>query len=105
MEGYDRRNGSALTWDVIAAVQTIAERRGLSMAQIAIAWVNGRPGVTSTILGARTIEQLDDNLGADGLHLTADEIDALDEASDPRPRDYPYGELGVEQRGRDLAGS
>jgi aryl-alcohol dehydrogenase-like predicted oxidoreductase len=104
MEGYDRRKDSALVWDTISAVQTIADKRGVSMAQVALAWVTDRPGVTSTILGARTLEQLEDNLGAADLHLDPDEVETLDEVSDPRPRDYPYGELGVDQRGRNLSG-
>jgi aryl-alcohol dehydrogenase-like predicted oxidoreductase len=104
MEGYDRRKDSALVWDTISAVQTIADKRGVSMAQVALAWVTDRPGVTSTILGARTMEQLEDNLGAADLHLDPDEVEALDEVSDPHPRDYPYGEMGVEQRDRNLSG-
>jgi len=101
MEAYDRRN-STRTWDVIEAVQRIAEARGVSMAEVALAWVTDRPGVTSTILGARTLDQLDANLKAAGLHLTADETGALDEASDPRPNDYPYGPLGIKQRSRTI---
>jgi aryl-alcohol dehydrogenase-like predicted oxidoreductase len=61
--------------------------------------------VSSVILGARTVEQLKDNLGAAGLHLTEDEIAKLDAASDPAPADYPYGGPGVEQRSRELAGT
>jgi aryl-alcohol dehydrogenase (NADP+) len=103
MEAYDRR-GTARTWDVIDAVQKIADQRGASMAEVALAWVSGRPAVTSTILGARTLAQLETNLRAADLHLSPAETAALDAASDPRPADYPYGELGVEQRGRRLAG-
>ncbi|BEP14183.1 aldo/keto reductase [Acidothermaceae bacterium B102] len=103
MEGYDRRNGVALTWDTIEAVQDVAEQRGVSMAQVALAWVSGRPSVTSTILGARTLEQLEDNLGAADLVLDAAEVEALDRASDPGARDYPYGPMGVEQRNRTLS--
>jgi aryl-alcohol dehydrogenase-like predicted oxidoreductase len=62
------------------------------------------PAVTSVILGARTLEQLEDNLGAAGLHLTAEETARLDAASDPAPADYPYGGPGVEQRGRKIEG-
>ncbi len=76
----------------------------MSMAEVALAWVTDRPGVSSTILGARTTGQLETNLRAAGLHLTAAETTALDAASDPRPADYPYGELGVQQRDRGLAG-
>ncbi|GMA88517.1 hypothetical protein GCM10025868_37670 [Angustibacter aerolatus] len=59
MEAYDRR-GTERTWDVVAAVQEVAEARGVSMAEVALAWVTDRPGVTSTILGARTLEQARD---------------------------------------------
>ncbi|MCY1136613.1 aldo/keto reductase [Actinoplanes sp. Pm04-4] len=101
MEAYDRRN-SARTWDVVDAVQRIAEARGISMAEVALAWVTDRPGVTATILGARTLDQLEANLKAAGLHLTEDETSALNEASDPRPNDYPYGPLGLDQRSRTI---
>jgi aryl-alcohol dehydrogenase-like predicted oxidoreductase len=104
MEAYDRR-GTERTWNVIDAVQKVAEDRGVSMAEVALAWVTARPAVTSTILGARTVLQLETNLRAAGLHLTAAETAALDAASDPHVADYPYGELGVEQRSRTLPGS
>jgi diketogulonate reductase-like aldo/keto reductase len=58
--------------------------------------------VTSVILGARTLEQLDDNLGAAGLHLSAEETARLDQASTPTVDDYPYGDLAVGQRDREL---
>ena len=101
MEAYDRR-GTDRTWHVIDAVQKVAEDRGVSMAEVALAWVTGRPGVSSTILGARTLDQLETNLRSADLHLTAAETAALDAASDPHPVDYPYGELGVDQRSRSL---
>jgi aryl-alcohol dehydrogenase-like predicted oxidoreductase len=101
MEAWDRR-GTDRTWNVIDAVQTIAEARGATMAEVALAWVTDRPAVTSTILGARTLDQLEVNLKAAGLHLTPEETAALDEASDPQPADYPYGEPGVSQRGRSI---
>ena len=99
MEAYDRR-GTERTWNVIDAVQKVAEDRGVSMAEVALAWVTARPAVTSTILGARTLSQLDTNLRAADLHLTAAETAALAAAGDPHPVDYPYGELGVDQRAR-----
>jgi aryl-alcohol dehydrogenase (NADP+) len=101
MEAYDRR-GTERNWNVIDAVQKVAEDRGVSMAEVALAWVTARPAVTSTILGARTLSQLETNLRAAELHLTAAETAALDAASDPHITDYPYGELGVEQRARRL---
>jgi aryl-alcohol dehydrogenase-like predicted oxidoreductase len=74
--------------------------RGVSMAQVALAWVADRPQVTSVILGARPLEQLADNLGAAGLHLDEEETALLDRASDPDAAGYPYGGPGVEQRSR-----
>ncbi len=104
MEAYDRR-GTERTWNVIDAVQKVAEDRGVSMAEVALAWVTARPAVTSTILGARTLGQLETNLRAADLHLTPAETAALDAASDPHITDYPYGELGVDQRSRRLPGA
>jgi aryl-alcohol dehydrogenase-like predicted oxidoreductase len=102
MEAYARRNPEERTWRVIDAVGSVAEARGVSMAQVALAWLVDRPAVTSVILGARTLEQLDDNLGAAELHLSAEETALLDEASMPIVDDYPYGDLGVGQRDRPL---
>ena len=104
VEAYDRRSGVQRTWDVVDAVQSVAEARGVPMAQVALAWLVDRPAVTSVILGARTTEQLVDNLGAAGLHLTAEETARLDAASDPGAADYPYGGPGVDQRGRRIEG-
>ena len=59
--------------------------------------------VTSTIPGARTLSQLETNLRAADLELTAAETAALDAVSQPPAVDYPCGELGVEQRARELA--
>ena len=101
MEAWDRR-GTDRTWNVVDAVQRVAEARGITMAEVALSWVTDRPGVTSTILGARTVEQLDTNLNAAGLHLSAEETVALDEASDLHAVDYPYGTMGVDQRSRTL---
>jgi aryl-alcohol dehydrogenase-like predicted oxidoreductase len=104
MEAYDRR-GTPRAWEVIDAVQKVARERNVSMAEVALAWVASRPAVTSTILGARTVDQLETNLHAADLRLTTEEVAVIEAASDPRPPDYPYGEMGVEQRDRRLTGS
>ncbi|HJX42519.1 MAG TPA: aldo/keto reductase [Geodermatophilus sp.] len=104
MEAYDRVGTRERTWDVLEAVQDVAEARGATMPQVALAWLMARPAVSSVILGARTTEQLRGNLGAAGLVLSAEETARLDAVSDPRPPDYPYGELGLDQRSRVLAG-
>jgi len=105
VEAYDRRSRVERTWDVIAALHQIAEARGASMAQVALAWLVDRPAVTSVILGARNLDHLEDNLGAADLHLSAAETEQLDTASDPGAADYPYGQPGIEQRSRTIAGN
>ncbi|PPK98414.1 aryl-alcohol dehydrogenase-like predicted oxidoreductase [Kineococcus xinjiangensis] len=104
VEAYAGRNARQRTWDVVAAVESVARGRGATMAQVALAWLSAQPVVSSVILGARTLEQLEDNLGAADLQLTEDEMDLLDAASDPGAADYPYGGPGREQRSRKLTG-
>ena len=104
IEAYDGRSSEQRTWDVIEAVRTVADGRGISMAQVALAWVADRPHVSSVILGARTSEQLADNLGAAGLHLDAEETALLDRVSDPGAAAYPYGDAGLQQRSRRIDG-
>jgi len=76
-------------YDVIEALVEIGEVRGVSAAQVALAWLLGRPGVTSLVVGARTDEQLADNLAAADLELTDEERRRLDEVSAP-PLLYPF---------------
>lgn len=104
VESWYRRSRNQRVRDVVDALREIAEARGISMAQVALAWLVDRPALTSVILGARTLEQLDDNLAAADLHLTPEETAKLDEASDPGAADYPYGGPGVAQRGRPISG-
>jgi aryl-alcohol dehydrogenase-like predicted oxidoreductase len=104
VEAYGRRSPQERTWQVLAAVEDIASARGCSMAQVALTWVRDRPAVSSVILGCRTVEQLDDNLGAADLDLTSDEVATLDRASDPGAADYPYGGPGSQQRSRKVEG-
>lgn len=102
MEAYGPRAAQERTWRIIDAVRRVADDRGVPMSQVALAWVAGRPAVTSVILGARTLDQLDDNLGAADLHLTDEETTFLTDASAPLVADYPYGAPGVDQRARHL---
>ncbi len=75
-------------WDCVDAMKLIADARGVSVARIALAYVLAKPFVTTVIIGARTNEQLDDNLAAAEIELTADEVAALDAAS-ALPPEYP----------------
>jgi len=76
-------------YNTIEVLVEIAEARGASPTQVGLAWTLAQPGVTSTIVGARTEEQLQDSLGAAELTLTDEEIARLDEAS-ATPLAYPY---------------
>jgi len=79
----------AATYDVIETAVEIAEARGVSAAQVSLAWLLGRPGISSVVVGARTDEQLADNLAAASLELTAEERARLDAVSAP-PLLYPH---------------
>jgi aryl-alcohol dehydrogenase-like predicted oxidoreductase len=72
----------------IDAMRPIAERRGVSVAQIALAWLLHRRAVTSVIIGAKRLDQLEDNLAATEVDLTAEELDTLDAVS-ALPPEYP----------------
>jgi aryl-alcohol dehydrogenase-like predicted oxidoreductase len=75
--------------DAVDALVEVADGHGVSAAQVALAWLRDRPGITSLIVGARTEEQLADNLGAADLVLADDEIARLEEVSRP-PLIYPH---------------
>ena len=75
--------------DTIEVLVEIGEAHGVSAAQVALAWLLGRPGVVSLIIGARTDEQLEDNLAAAELQLSDDERARLEEVSRP-PLIYPH---------------
>jgi len=75
--------------DTVDVLVQIAEGRGVSAAQVALAWLLRRPTVSSIVIGARTDEQLADNLGAADLTLSDGEVGRLEEVSRP-PLLYPY---------------
>lgn len=104
MEAWRGRNDDPRTWRILDVVREIADVHGASLSQVSLAWLLARPAVTSVILGARTPEQLRDNLGASDVELTDAELDALETASAPRVEAYPYGEPGVRQRHRRIEG-
>ncbi|MFP2927093.1 aldo/keto reductase [Pyxidicoccus sp. 3LG] len=75
-------------FDVIDVMRPIAEARGVSVARVALSWVLHQKHVTSVIVGAKTLQQLDDNLAAAELVLNERELAAIDEAS-RLPAEYP----------------
>jgi aryl-alcohol dehydrogenase-like predicted oxidoreductase len=76
-------------YDTIEVLVGIADDHGVSPARVALAWLLGRPAVTSVIIGARTDAQLADNLAAAELELSVEEVSRLEEVSRP-PLVYPY---------------
>ncbi len=81
-------------YDVVDALQAIASELGSTPARVAIAWVQGRPGVSSTILGARTLKQLDDNLAAIDVKLGDEQRTRLDALTKPK-LNFPAEFLGM----------
>ncbi len=75
-------------YDCIDAMRSVAEAKGVSVAQIALAWLLHQKAVTSVIIGAKRVEQLDDNIAATSVQLNEDELAALDEVSQ-LPAEYP----------------
>src|SRR6185369_12062248 len=73
----------------VAAMREIAKAHGVSVAQVGLAWVRQKPFITSTIIGATTLEQLNDNLESVNLNLSPDEMARLDALSAEKPQ-YPY---------------
>jgi aryl-alcohol dehydrogenase-like predicted oxidoreductase len=76
-------------YDTVEVLVEVGEAHGVSAAQVALAWTLRRPGVASLVIGARTEEQLKDNLAAAALELSAEEHARLEEASRP-PLIYPH---------------
>src|SRR3984885_7586966 len=76
------------TWKILDAMTPIAKAHNCSPARVALAWVLAKPFVTSVIIGAKRLEQLNDNIAAVDLKLTSDEIKKLDEVS-ALPLEYP----------------
>ena len=75
-------------YGIVEAMRTVADGHGVSVAQIALAWILAHDVVTSVIIGARKLEQLDDNLKSVDVMLSAGELKALDDASRLAP-EYP----------------
>jgi aryl-alcohol dehydrogenase-like predicted oxidoreductase len=76
---FDKETG----YRVVEALKKVADQHGVSPARVALSWVLARPAVSSVIVAARKIEQLEDNIGAVDLRLSDDEVRLLDAASDP----------------------
>lgn len=83
----------------VDALARIAKERGVTVAQVALAWLLAQPGVTSIIIGANKMSQLEDNLKAADLELTAVELEVLSATTAPRPH-YPQWMIERQNAGR-----
>jgi aryl-alcohol dehydrogenase-like predicted oxidoreductase len=83
-------------WKILEAVQAIASELGATQAAVSLAWLLSKPQVSSVIFGARTVEQLDTNLAAASLELSASHVAVLDQAS-AFELGYPYTFIGATQ--------
>jgi len=89
MEEYWDRRATERNWRALDVVGRISEERGKSYAQISLNWLLKQRGVTAPIIGARTLAQLEDNIGASGWELDKEQVEELSEASAPEEV-YPY---------------
>jgi len=76
------------TWRIIDAMNPIAKQHDCSVARIALAWLLAKPVVTSVIIGARNLQQLEDNRRSVDITLTPEQLKALDQVSE-LPPEYP----------------
>ncbi|MDQ3217216.1 MAG: aldo/keto reductase [Actinomycetota bacterium] len=95
-ESWERR-ANERNWEIIDVLGSISEETGKSYSQVALNWLLNKPGVTAPILGARKLEQLEDNLGASGWRIDDKQMQQLDEISQPPPL-YPYSFIANAQR-------
>ncbi|WP_160725374.1 aldo/keto reductase [Bacillus sp. USDA818B3_A] len=97
-ESWSNYNNES-TWHVLETLYAVAKEAEKTPAQAAINWLLQQSGVTAPIIGARTMEQLEANLGAAGWSLTKEQIDRLNKASDLYVT-YPYNQDAINQRNR-----
>jgi aryl-alcohol dehydrogenase-like predicted oxidoreductase len=103
IEFYAGRFDNDRTQRIVRAVEQVAQEIAKPMSQVALNWLLSRPAVTAPIIGARTVDQLSENIGSSGWSLSKDQVAALDRASELDVT-YPYDKRAEEQqaRGREL---
>jgi aryl-alcohol dehydrogenase-like predicted oxidoreductase len=89
------------SYDIIDVLNDISKQHKVSVAQVALAWVRLQKGITSTIIGAKNIDQLNDNLKSVDIQLSADELKRIDEIS-ALPKEYPQWMVERQSADREL---
>ena len=96
MQGDDSSRQSAMFsdkgFDVVEKVEELAKKKGVTTSQLALAWTTHQPGITSPIIGPRTMEQLEDNLEALNVEVTDEDREAIDAIVPPKGVVAPYYE-------------
>ena len=88
----NRRRLTERVYDTVEPLLPLAESKGCTMSQLALAWVNQQPGITSPIIGPRTMEQFEDNLGALNIELNDEDLKFIDSVCRPGDSVAPYYE-------------
>ena len=83
-----KRRATTQNWAILEIVQAVASAHGVSQGEVALAWLLTRPAVSSVVVGARSVEQLERNLPSADLKLTSEEVERLDVVS-AVPKTYP----------------
>jgi aryl-alcohol dehydrogenase-like predicted oxidoreductase len=105
--GFVTRAFTEEAFRVLDVLTDVAKQAGTTPARAALAWVQSQPGITSTIIGARTMEQLEDNIGALEVQLSPDHVKALEEVSRPKlnfPFDFVRNAAGFGYSGATVNG-
>lgn len=85
-----KKHFSEMAYDLLDVVLALADEKNCTPSQLALAWLMQQPGVTSAIIGPRTMEQLQDNLGALSVHISEEDCRRLDGAAEPELAIVPY---------------
>jgi aryl-alcohol dehydrogenase-like predicted oxidoreductase len=85
-----KQHFSEMAYDVLDVVDALAEEKNATASQVSLAWCANQPGITSPIIGPRTMEHLDDNIGAADVQITDDDCARLDVVAEPERAIVPY---------------
>ncbi len=97
LEEHWSKRATERNWHVLEELEVVVAGTGRSHSQVALRWLLNQPGVAAPIIGARTLEQLQDNLGATGWELAGEQVRRLTEAGRLEPI-YPYSFIAAAQR-------
>jgi aryl-alcohol dehydrogenase-like predicted oxidoreductase len=98
-EDQEERRGGQRTWAILDVLETIGGQRNVPVSQVALNWMRRKPAISSTLIGARTMEQLRENLECVAWDMSPEEEERLDVASE-LPLPYPYNFVGRYSRKR-----